>query len=125
MKRDGNVIGDDIALVPLAAANTEIRALQPEAAACDDTAVALRGSCQRHGDRTRLAADRQCALHFVAIGTDALDRAAGKQDRKSVVSGKSVSVRVDLGGRRLIKKNTYFSYTDTTPTDHKVTTHSQ
>src|SRR3546814_14550418 len=30
------------------------------------------------------------------------------QDRKSVVSGKSVSVRVDLGGRRIIKqKNTY------------------
>src|SRR3546814_19618134 len=27
-------------------------------------------------------------------------------DRKSVVSGKSVSVRVDLGGRRIIKKNT-------------------
>src|SRR3546814_15212052 len=27
-------------------------------------------------------------------------------DRKSVVSGKSVSVRVDLGGRRHIKKNT-------------------
>src|SRR3546814_12449554 len=26
-------------------------------------------------------------------------------DRKSVVEGKSVSVRVDLGGRRLIKKN--------------------
>src|SRR3546814_964917 len=26
-------------------------------------------------------------------------------DRKSVVSGKSVSVRVDLGGRRTIKKN--------------------
>src|SRR3546814_17861174 len=25
------------------------------------------------------------------------------QDRKSVVSGKSVSVRVDLGGRRIIK----------------------
>src|SRR3546814_20329785 len=28
------------------------------------------------------------------------------QDRKSVVSGKSVSVRVDLGGRRIIKKKT-------------------
>src|SRR3546814_16069878 len=28
----------------------------------------------------------------------------GSEDRKSVVSGKSVSVRVDLGGRRLIKK---------------------
>src|SRR3546814_14922687 len=26
-------------------------------------------------------------------------------DRKSVVSGTSVSVRVDLGGRRLLKKN--------------------
>src|SRR3546814_13243038 len=26
------------------------------------------------------------------------------QDRKSVVKGKSVSVRVDLGGRRIIKK---------------------
>src|SRR3546814_15419897 len=27
-----------------------------------------------------------------------------RQDRKSVVKGKSVSVRVDLGGRRIIKK---------------------
>src|SRR3546814_16986315 len=27
-------------------------------------------------------------------------------DRKSVVWGKSVSVRVDIGGRRIIKKNT-------------------
>src|SRR3546814_18491936 len=30
---------------------------------------------------------------------------AGRRDRKSVVEGKSVSVRVDLGGRRIIKKN--------------------
>src|SRR3546814_18915222 len=28
-------------------------------------------------------------------------------DRKSVVEGKSVSVRVDLGGRRIIKKKKY------------------
>src|SRR3546814_11675007 len=28
----------------------------------------------------------------------------GRPDRKSVVLGKSVSVRVDLGGRRVIKK---------------------
>src|SRR3546814_3955752 len=34
--------------------------------------------------------------HAVAIST---------QDRKSVVEGKSVSVRVDLGGRPIIKKN--------------------
>src|SRR3546814_12572476 len=45
----------------------------------------------------------------VAIGVD--------EDRKCVVSGKSVSVRVDLGGRRLIqKKNTCrlsYKYQDT------------
>src|SRR3546814_14977356 len=29
---------------------------------------------------------------------------AGLEDRKSVVSGTSVSVRVDLGGRRVLKK---------------------
>src|SRR3546814_19270836 len=31
-------------------------------------------------------------------------------DRKSVVSGKSVSVRVDLGGRRIIKKKKKIDY---------------
>src|SRR3546814_21116952 len=30
----------------------------------------------------------------------------GRGDRKSVVSGKSVSVRVDLGGRSILNKNT-------------------
>src|SRR3546814_15225004 len=34
----------------------------------------------------------------------ALPPAAKASDRKSVVEGKSVSVRVDLGGRRIIKK---------------------
>src|SRR3546814_14293953 len=51
------------------------------------------------------------------IGPDALDHRPGSEpasmrrtpfsimiDRKSVVLGKSVSVRVDLGGRRIIKK---------------------
>src|SRR3546814_15894143 len=34
-----------------------------------------------------------------------LDRSGRReQDRKSVVEGKGVSVRVDLGGRRIIKK---------------------
>src|SRR3546814_12643954 len=39
-------------------------------------------------------------------------------DRKSVVEGKSVSVRVDLGGRRIIKKKTNHTQTRTlqTPT---------
>src|SRR3546814_18616919 len=36
----------------------------------------------------------QKLVHFIFYG----------RDRKSVVSGKSVSVRVDLGGRRIIKK---------------------
>src|SRR3546814_12693587 len=31
-------------------------------------------------------------------------------DRKSVVYGKSVSVRVDLGGRRIIKKKKMYTY---------------
>src|SRR3546814_19911671 len=34
------------------------------------------------------------------------------EDRKSVVSGKSVSVRVDLGGRRLIKKKKHIKPTE-------------
>src|SRR3546814_15604526 len=33
-------------------------------------------------------------------------------DRKSVVSGKSVSVRVDLGGRRILKKKKNISETE-------------
>src|SRR3546814_20120705 len=36
----------------------------------------------------------------------ALRSAHEEEDRKSVVEGKSVSVRVDLGGRRNIKKKT-------------------
>src|SRR3546814_12534079 len=42
-----------------------------------------------------------------AIGGEQFDIAQGiaiDQDRKSVVEGKSVSVRVDVGGRRIIKK---------------------
>src|SRR3546814_20083144 len=37
-------------------------------------------------------------------------RKAAPEDRKSVVSGKSVSVRVDLGGRRIIKKKKKKTY---------------
>src|SRR3546814_17561394 len=38
--------------------------------------------------------------------------AVGALDRKSVVSGQSVSVRVDLGGRRIIKKKKSTTYGD-------------
>src|SRR3546814_18820871 len=44
-------------------------------------------------------ADRDRVVDHQRLARDALDRT-------SVESGKSVSVRVDLGGRRLIKKNT-------------------
>src|SRR3546814_18670078 len=42
-------------------------------------------------------------IHFFTTNYDTLLEDA-LADRKSVVSGKSVSVRVDLGGRRIIKK---------------------
>src|SRR3546814_13542670 len=38
----------------------------------------------------------------VTVSDDARSVAPEKPDRKSVVSGKSVSVRVDIGGRRII-----------------------
>src|SRR3546814_13690371 len=40
-------------------------------------------------------------------------------DRKSVVEGKSVSVRVDLGGRRIIKKKKTKTYTNQTNQKNK------
>src|SRR3546814_13147326 len=43
--------------------------------------------------------DRDCFRHMHFARDE-----FGHLDRKSVVSGKSVSVRVDLGGRRIIKK---------------------
>src|SRR3546814_15624838 len=43
-------------------------------------------------------------IAIAAVGAMAPWFTPGEIDRKSVVSGKSVSVRVDLGGRRIIKK---------------------
>src|SRR3546814_16405593 len=46
-------------------------------------------------------------------GADRMARAVRRRrDRKSVVSGKNVSVRVDLGGRRLIKKKKMYIEND-------------
>src|SRR3546814_18653915 len=44
---------------------------------------------------------KQCADRWAVRATAVADR---EIDRKSVVEGKSVSVRVDLGGRRIFKK---------------------
>src|SRR3546814_12079681 len=46
-------------------------------------------------------ARRAVAIAFAALY---LEAGGSREDRKSVVKGKSVSVRVDLGGRRIIKK---------------------
>src|SRR3546814_11821761 len=61
-----------------------------------DRCRAGRGAARRRGDRRR----RGRVFTRRRIGTG-VDR---RSDRKSVGEGKSVSVRVDLGGRRLIKK---------------------
>src|SRR3546814_11740367 len=47
---------------------------------------------------------------------DAMRDIDASVDRKSVVSGKGVSVRVDLGGRRIIKKKK--------PVQHKILKHT-
>src|SRR3546814_15946894 len=48
------------------------------------------------------------AVTSQAFRVDAVAEAGRRQgDRKSVVSGKSGSVRVDLGGRRILKIKTY------------------
>src|SRR3546814_18877616 len=65
-----------------------------------------------HTRRNDPAILNRCNVRLRLIGGCA--RAAG--DRKSVVQGKSVSVRVDLGGRRIIPKKR------TTHTSQKKTT---
>src|SRR3546814_11523315 len=69
--------------------------------------------------RRRDCTVRADQLRSVSRGGDQLVLRRGEQqplrrDRKSVVSGKSVSVRVDLGGRRIIKKKI----------THKIISHS-
>src|SRR3546814_19822597 len=61
-------------------------------------------ACAVHpGDGDLLRAHRSRAVAAARRARHPVD-AAERGDRKSVVSGKSVSVRVDLGGRRSIKK---------------------
>src|SRR3546814_17928405 len=70
-------------------------------------------------DHRRVAAD---AIGVQRQHAEAREEARQQaaEDRKSVVSGKSVSVRVDLGGRRIIKKKkkVHIAY-ETDQTKHK------
>src|SRR3546814_11896917 len=59
--------------------------------------------------RKRVEARVQLRARIVLLAASGMsDKDIGRkldtEDRKSVVSGKSVSVRVDLGGRRIIKQ---------------------
>src|SRR3546814_15226094 len=75
---------------------------------------------QVRGPRRRHCRKRGHVLHLrqapVPVGMG--EAILGGGDRTSVVSGKSVSVRVDLGGRRIIKQQTTQNTqkTKTTPT---------
>src|SRR3546814_18677881 len=70
---------------------------------------------KRHAQRRRHAAERQADGEAVVLDLQVPEAVLDdeRQDRQSVVSGTSVSVRVDLGGRRIIKKK--IQYIDTQP----------
>src|SRR3546814_16955248 len=83
-------------------------------------AAAPAGSARSRPRRTgaRRRPPRPAAGYGPARGRDSADppspRPPGRRtDRKSVVSGKSVSVRVDLVGRRVIKTKTHVRRTYT------------
>src|SRR3546814_20532512 len=71
-------------------------------------AAAGRKQVGDHRDR-RGEPDGLCDRDTDPQGRDRLEigRKGGREDREGGVLGKSVSVSVDLGGRRIIKKNKY------------------
>src|SRR3546814_13467579 len=85
----------------------EARAANPIWKSCD---CRLRGPDRRcHRPVTVPAVARGEAHRYTSrelTETREVDLMIHHQDRKSLVSGKSVSVRVDLAGRRLIKHTT-------------------
>src|SRR3546814_19225575 len=65
-------------------------------------ALVLEGRTAQHGHEGEV----ERALADQALQRRDVRLLAFEIDRKSVVEGKSVSVRVDLGGRRIIKRQT-------------------
>src|SRR3546814_19504210 len=75
-----------------------------EAPRCAEAARSVvRASQPRRRDRARHRRERRRISQAGILRRDAR-RQSREADRKSGVVGKSVSVRVDLGGRRIIKK---------------------
>src|SRR3546814_11275460 len=97
------LLGRDVAVVSVMAVNNEIGTIQPLETIRDR---AFRIGAFFHTDATQAPA----AMPNVVAewGVDAASFSGHKiyGDRKSVVEGKSVSVRVDLGGRSILKKKT-------------------
>src|SRR3546814_15340872 len=90
-----------------------VRAVQPVDATGERVFDALSGDTRivRGPHAEHLLID--CGGEVIRL--DVIDgTAAAGPDRKSVVEGKSVSVRVDLGGRRSIKKKKTITKTNTT-----------
>src|SRR3546814_12997665 len=80
-------------------ADREVRRRAAEQVGQHHDAAALIDLANRVGDFL--------AAHFhIVVGADAHRPDGALRDRKSVVSVKSVSVRVDIGGRSIIKKKT-------------------
>src|SRR3546814_12053881 len=74
----------------------------PEAAAA--AYVRESGTLHRYPDASAAALREALAAKY-GLDPARVIYGTGSEDRTSVVEGKSVSVRVDLGGRRSIKKN--------------------
>src|SRR3546814_17769290 len=82
---------------------------RPAQAALDQARAQLaRSQATLVNARTELARSETLADSQAASQEEVEQRRATvRADRKSVVSGKRVSVRVDLGGRRIITKQTH------------------
>src|SRR3546814_16716987 len=74
-----------------------------------DVRLEVRGEAHRLGGAVEEGVNAVAGdvLDPAAIVGDQFAKVTERVDRQSVVSGKSVSVRVDLGGRRIIKKKTH------------------
>src|SRR3546814_17982536 len=78
--------------------------------------VATRARSPPVASRLPTAIDVHSARRPRAVSTS--PRATAPPDRKSVGSGQSVSVRVDLGGRRIIQKKKFTQVTQYHHTRH-------
>src|SRR3546814_11005750 len=88
------------------------RALLWRRGGADGGAALSRGDRQPHPHRARrlLPVARPVGLRPRPVHRDHRGRRPHRQARKSVVWGKRVSVRVALGGRRIIKKKKHVIY---------------